>query len=221
MRVDLHMHTRFSPDSEMSPEALVKRCVKVGLDCIAVTDHNTIEGAREVKRIAPFRVIVGEEVGSSDGEITGLFLEEAVPRGLSPLETVKLIKSQGGLVSIPHPYDRFRSSVITPRGIDEVLPYADIVEIFNSRNSLNADNRKAVELAEERGLLVSGVSDAHTPMELGRTYVEMPDFDGTPEDFTRALAQGTIVARKTSPLIHVLTTLTKAKKRLLGSRARL
>ena len=221
MRVDLHMHTRFSPDSEMSPEALVKRCVKVGLDCIAVTDHNTIEGAREVKRIAPFRVIVGEEVGSSDGEITGLFLEEAVPRGLSPLETVKLIKSQGGLVSIPHPYDRFRSSVITPRGIDEVLPYADIVEIFNSRNSLDADNRKAVELAEERGLLVSGVSDAHTPMELGRTYVEMPDFDGTPEGFKRALAQGTIVARKTSPLIHVLTTLTKAKKRLLGSRARL
>ena len=84
MRVDLHMHTHFSPDSEMSPEVLVERCVKVGLDCIAVTDHNTIEGAKEVKRIAPFTVIVGEEVGSSDGEITGLFLEEAVPRGLSP-----------------------------------------------------------------------------------------------------------------------------------------
>jgi predicted metal-dependent phosphoesterase TrpH len=220
MRVDLHMHTRFSPDSEMSPESLVKRCVKVGLDCIAVTDHNTIEGAKEVKRIAPFTVIVGEEVESSDGEITGLFLEEAVPRGLSPLETVKLIKEQGGLVSIPHPYDRFRSSVITPRGIEEVLPYADIVEIFNSRNSLDADNRKAVELADEHGLLTSGVSDAHTPIELGRTYVEMPDFDGTPEDFKQALAQGTIVARKTSPLIHVLTALTKAKRRVLGSRVR-
>ena len=220
MRVDLHMHTHFSPDSEMSPEALVKRCLKIGLDCIAVTDHNTIEGAKEVKRIAPFTVIVGEEVGSSDGEITGLFLEEAVPRGLSPLETVKLIKEQGGLVSIPHPYDRFRSSVITPRGIEEVLPYADIVEIFNSRNSLDADNRKAVELAEEHGLLTSGVSDAHTPMELGRTYVDMPDFDGTPEDFKRALAQGTIVARKTSPLIHVLTALTKVKRRVFGSRIR-
>ena len=220
MRTDLHMHTHFSPDSEMSPQALVKRCVKVGLDCIAVTDHNTIEGAKEVKRIAPFTVIVGEEVGSSDGEITGLFLEEAVPRGLSPLETVKLIKAQGGLVSIPHPYDRFRGSVITPRGIEEVLPYADIVEIFNSRNSLDADNRKAVELAGAHALLTSGVSDAHTPMELGRTYVEMPDFDGTPEDFKRALAQGAIVARKTSPLIHVLTTLTKVKKRVLGSRAR-
>ena len=198
----------------------MRRCVEVGLDCIAVTDHNTIEGAKEVSRIAPFTVIIGEEVASSDGEITGLFLEEAVPRGLSPLETVKLIKEQGGLVSIPHPYDRFRGSVITPRGIEEVLPYADIVEIFNSRNSLDADNRKAVELAGAHGLLTSGVSDAHTPMELGRTYVEMPDFDGTPEDFTRALAQGTIVARKTSPLIHVLTTLTKVKKRVLGSRAR-
>ena len=134
MRTDLHMHTHFSPDSEMSPQALVKRCVKVGLDCIAVTDHNTIEGAKEVKRIAPFTVIVGEEVGSSDGEITGLFLEEAVPRGLSPLETVKLIKAQGGLVSIPHPYDRFRGSVITPRGIE---PYADIVEIFNVSRTLS------------------------------------------------------------------------------------
>ena len=220
MRVDLHMHTHFSPDSEMSPETLVKRCVKVGLDCIAVTDHNTIEGAKDVERIAPFTVIVGEEVKSSDGEITGLFLEELVPRGLSPLETVKRIKDQGGLVSIPHPYDRFRSSVITPGGIEEVLPYADIVEIFNSRNSLDADNRKAVELADEHGLLTSGVSDAHTPMELGRTYVEMADFDGTPEDFKRALAQGTIVARKTSPLIHVLTALTKAKRRVFGSRVR-
>ena len=95
MRVDLHMHTHFSPDSEMSPEHLVRRCVEVGLDCIAVTDHNTIEGAKEVSRIAPFTVIIGEEVASSDGEITGLFLEEAVPRGLSPLETVKLIKGTG------------------------------------------------------------------------------------------------------------------------------
>ncbi len=214
IKADFHMHTHFSPDSEMSPTALVERCLKVGLECIAITDHNTIDGALEVKRIAPFKVIVGEEIASSSGEITGLFLNESIPRGLSPIETVERIKSQGGLVSIPHPYDRFRREVITRAGISEVIPYADIVEIFNSRNNLDADNRKAVELAEANGLLTSGVSDAHMPMELGRTYVEMPDFDGTPEEFKKSLAQGTIVARKMSPLIHVITTLVKIKKRI-------
>ena len=210
------MHTRFSYDSEMAPESLVARCEKTGLNCIAVTDHNTIDGALEVQRLASFMVIIGEEVGSTAGEITGLFLKEPVPRGLSPLETVERIKDQGGLVSIPHPFDRFRREVIHPGALDEVLPYVDIVEAFNSRNSLSADNRMAQELAERHGLLVSAVSDAHTTLELGRTYVEMPEFDGTPEGFKAALALGTMVARKTSPLIHVVTALTKLKKRIFA-----
>ena len=212
------MHTDFSPDSEVSPERLVDRCSRVGLDCIAVTDHNTIEGALSVQRIASFQVIVGEEVGSSEGEITGLFLKQTIPRGLSPKETAMRIKEQGGLVSIPHPFDRFRREVISRSALNEVLPYADIVEVFNSRNNLSADDRKAQEFANEHGLLTSGVSDAHTLMELGRTYVSMPDFDGTPDGFKQALAQGTIVGRRMSPLVHVLTTLTKLKRRLTGTR---
>ena len=188
----------------------------MGLNCIAITDHNTIVGALEVQRIAPFKVIVGEEIGSSEGEVTGLFLKEEVPRGLPPVETARRIKSQGGLVSIPHPFDRFRRGVISRRGLDDLLPYVDIVEVFNSRNNLSADDRKAEEFAQEHGLLTSGVSDAHTTMELGRTYVELREFDGTPEDFKRALAEATIRGRRTSPLIHVLTTLTKLSKRLTG-----
>ena len=209
------MHTHYSPDSEMSPERLVQRCLKVGLNCIAVTDHNTVAGAMEVRDSAPFIVIIGEEVGSSEGEITGLFLKESIPSGLSPLETATLVKEQGGLVSIPHPFDRFRRSVISRCALDEILPLTDIVEVFNSRNNLDADNQEAYRLAEEHGLLASGVSDAHTPMELGRTYVEMPEFDGTPEGFKEALAQATIVGRRMNPLIHVLTTFTKVKKRVL------
>ena len=212
------MHTHFSPDSEVSPEKLVERCIRVGLDCVAVTDHNTIEGALAVRQIAPFKVIIAEEVASSNGEITGLFLQETIPRGLSPLETVGRIREQGGLVSIPHPFDRFREEVISRDALKEILPYAEIVEVFNSRNNLRADDRKAEEFAREHGLLISGVSDAHTLMELGRTYVEMPDFDGTPADFKRALAQGRIVGRRMSPLIHVATTFIKLKKRLLGRR---
>ena len=211
------MHTHFSPDSETAPEKLVARCVEVGLSCIAVTDHNTIEGALEVERIAPFMVIVGEEVASSEGEITGLFLKEPVPKGLSPQETARRIKAQGGLVSLPHPFDRFRRAVLSRKALDELLPQVDIVEVFNSRNNLGADDRKAYDFAQEHGLLTSGVSDAHTTFELGRTYVEMPAFDGTPEGFKRALAQGNIVGRRTSPLIHVLTTFTKLRKRLIGA----
>ena len=218
LKADFHIHSHFSPDSEMSPERIVARCLQAGLDCIAVTDHNSIEGSLAVRRLAPFMVIVGEEVGSADGEITGLFLQEAIPRGLPAVETARRIKAQGGLVSIPHPFDRFRREVISRRALDEVLGYIDIVEVFNARNSMDADNRKANEFAREHGLLASAVTDSHTPMELGRTYVELPDFDGTPDGFKEALAGARLVARRISPLIHVATTLTKIKKRVLRRR---
>ena len=214
LKADFHMHTSYSPDSEMSPEALVARCLKVGLNCVAVTDHNTIEGALIVRDIAPFTVIIGEEIASAEGEITGLFLKEAIPKGLSPIDTVKLIKDQGGIVSIPHPFDRFRGSVISKKALDEILPYSDIVEVFNSRNNLKADDRKALHFAELHGLLASGVSDAHTPFELGRTYVSMPDFNGTPVSFMESLAQGKIVGKRSTFLVHVLTTFVKSKKKL-------
>ncbi len=211
------MHTHFSPDSEVVPEQLVDKCEEVGLSCIAVTDHNTIEGALAVRELAPFIVIVGEEVASSEGEITGLFLSEEVPRGLTPQETASRIKDQGGLVSIPHPFDRFRRGVISKQALDEVLPYADIVEVFNSRNNLARDDRKAAEFARAHGLLVSGVSDAHTTKELGRTYVEMREFDGTPQDFKEALAGATIVGHRSGPWVHVKTSLTKLRKKLRDS----
>ena len=210
------MHTHFSPDSETDPDKLVKRCLKVGLELIAVTDHNTIEGALKIKDSAPFPVIIGEEIKTSAGEITGLFLKETIPAGLSPIDTAHRIKDQGGLVSLPHPFDRFRSEVIDGKAIDELIPLLDIVEIFNSRNNLSADDRKAEKFAKEHNLLTSGVSDAHTLMELGRTYVQMPEFDGTPSDFKIALSKGTIVGKRMSPLIHIPTTLTRIKKKIIG-----
>ncbi len=212
------MHSHFSPDSEVSPEAMAKRCADVGLDYVAVTDHNTIEGSLAVREIAPFKVIIGEEVASASGEITGLFLKETISAGLTALQTVERIKDQGGLVSIPHPFDRFRSHVIEMDALHEILLYIDIVEGFNSRNNLARDDRKAQEFARTHGFITSGVTDAHTTMEIGRAYVEMPEFDGSPEDFLRALAEGQIVGRRMSPLVHVLTTLTKIKKRIIGRR---
>ena len=218
LKVDLHTHTHFSPDSEATPEAIVARCLEVGLGCIAVTDHNTIDGALAVQRVAPFPIIVGEEIRSADGEIIGLFLQEPVPRGLPAAETARLIKAQGGLVSIPHPFDRFRRAVIGEAGLREVLPYADIVEVFNARNTFQSSDRRAAALAQRHGLLRSAVSDAHTPYEIGRAYVEMREFDGTPDDFIAALGEGKTAGRRTTPLIHCLTTLTKLKRRLGLSR---
>ena len=220
LRLDLHIHTCFSPDSLMKPEELVARCLETGLDCVAVTDHNTIAGALKVKGLASFQVIVGEEIKSSDGEITGLFLEDRIPPGLPALETVQRIKEQGGLVSIPHPFDHFRRSVIKRQALQEILPYLDIVEAFNARNILQRDNRKALELALEHNILTSAVTDSHTPVEVGRAYVDIPDFDDTPSGLLQALAQGNLVRRQITPLIHFRTTLTKVGKRLARLRQR-
>ena len=216
MRIDLHVHSRFSPDSFMGLETLARRCVETGLDCIALTDHNTIEGALELKRLAPFPVIVGEEIKSAGGEIIGLFLHEEIPRGLPPLETVRLIKEQGGLVSVPHPFDHFRRSVIEREALLEILPHVDIIEAFNARNTLQRDNRAAEAIAQEHGVLTSSVTDSHTPVEVGRCYVDVPTFDMTPAGLLEGLARGKQTRRQMLPLIHFATTLTKTRKRLAG-----
>ncbi|MBI4336827.1 MAG: PHP domain-containing protein [Chloroflexi bacterium] len=214
LRADFHIHTVYSPDSCTSPAALVRRCVKMGLGCIAVTDHNTIKGALEVARIAPFRVIIGEEVRTAGGEIIGLFLSEAVPRGLSPLETVKRIKAQGGLIAIPHPFDRVRRSVIRPEALAEVLPQVDIVEGFNARNTFQRANAQALELARQHNLIATAVSDAHHVLEVGRTYTELPPFDGTPAGLREALRAAHLVGRPAGPLVHLISTWNKLRRRL-------
>ena len=217
LKSDLHLHTSFSPDSLMPPSRLVERCLATGLMCIAVTDHNTLRGALEVQRLAPFTVILGEEIRTAEGEMVGLFLREEVPPRLSVQETARRVHEQGGLVALPHPFDRFRRSVITAKGLEEARLHVDIIEAFNARNTLQGANRQAAALAKEWGVLASAVSDSHTPWEVGRTYMELPEFDGTAKGFKRSLAQARLVRRPITPFIHVLTTLTKLRKRL-GSR---
>ena len=215
LRADLHIHTSFSHDCATPPEKLVAQCSRRGLNCIAITDHNTVQGALAVQELAPFTVIVGEEIRTLGGELTGLFLSEEVPGGLSPIETARRIKDQGGLVSIPHAFDRFRSSVITPEALTEVLPFTDIIEVFNARNTFEHADRKAQEVAQTHGLAASAVSDAHTLLEVGRTFASIPEFDGTAQGFLESLRRGTLVCHRSSPLVHVATTYHKIKGRLL------
>lgn len=213
LRGDFHMHTSFSHDCLTPPESLVKRCAEVGLTCIAVTDHNSIEGGRAVRELASFQVIVGAEIKSTAGEITGLFLEEAVPPGLEPIATAKRIKDQGALVSIPHPFTGMGRSALDRSTAAELLPYVDIVEGFNARTMRASDNAAAVQFAKGHGLPMTAVSDAHTTRELGRTYTEFPEFDGTPEGFRQALIEARLVAVPAGAFVHVYTTLNKLARR--------
>ena len=214
LKVDLHMHTRFSHDSGAPPSSVVARCLETGLNCIAVTDHNTIRGALEVREIAPFQVIVGAEIKSAAGDIIGLFLEREIPRGLPAPDTVRAIKEQGGLVLVPHPFDRLRPSAISHEALLEILPQVDVMEAFNAHNLLMRDNDRAASFCREKGLVAAAVSDSHTPLELGHTYMEVAEFDGTPEGFREALALGSLVKRRANRVLRLTTVYVKLRRAL-------
>ena len=215
LRGDFHIHSSFSKDCNTPPERILARCLEVGLNCVAITDHNNIDGARALKAIAPFTVIVAEEVFSSEGEIIGLFLSEPVPGGLPPLETINRIREQGGLVSIPHPFDRVRRGPLTKAALRKALPQADFVEAFNSRTLLRRDIEISANLLVEFPNLVPLVaSDAHTPGEIGASILEFDSFDGTPEGFKSAVAGGVAHTRRTGPLVHAVTAVVKTQKLL-------
>jgi predicted metal-dependent phosphoesterase TrpH len=217
LKADLHVHTWRSSDSTSAPDKIVQRCLDIGIDCIAVTDHHTIAGALEVKQIAPFKVIVGEEMLTTRGEIMGLFLSEEIPSRLTPIETVARIKAQGGLVCVPHPFDRFRPHSRLRRDVLEALvPDIDLVEVFNSRTYLLSDSARALEFARGHGLPGIAGSDAHVVSEIGRSCVELPDFNDA-EQFRLALGQATIVGRKTAILTHFYNVWNRLIKPLRGS----
>jgi hypothetical protein len=196
-------------------EQIVVRCVELGINCIAVADHNTVAGALKLREIAPFKIIVAEEILTPVGEIMGLFLNEAVPRGLSPQETISQIRNQGGLVAIPHPFGRslpWNNNILTST---EVLSQVDIIETFNSRTPFSNSISRARELANQQGKVASAGSDAHTLKEIGRAYVEMPEFDGS-DDFLNSLAQGKIFGQKSGHFAHFASTWARIRKHILG-----
>jgi predicted metal-dependent phosphoesterase TrpH len=215
IKADLHVHTCYSIDCLTPLEQIVERCLELGINCISVADHNTIAGALKLREIAPFKVIVAEEVLTPVGEIMGLFLSEAVPRGLSPQETISRIRSQGGLVAIPHPFGRSLPWNANPLTSTEVLSQVDIIETFNSRTPFSNSNARAWKLAKEHGKAASAGSDAHTLGEIGRAYVEMPEFDG-PDDFLNSLAQGKIFGQKSSYFAHFASMWARIRKHILG-----
>lgn len=211
IRADLHVHTGYSPDCSTSLEDIIARCMKIGVNCVAVTDHNTIAGALDMKRLAPFKVIVGEEIDTSDGEVIGYFLQDHIPKGLSPGETIARIRKQGGVVCVPHPFDRFRLSALRRQTLEGLVAQIDIIEVLNSRLVLLRHADMARRFAEEHGLLVSAGSDAHTCSEVGNACVEMPDFNDAAH-FLDALARGRLVGKRSSPWVRVRSNWAKLRR---------
>jgi predicted metal-dependent phosphoesterase TrpH len=167
--------------------------VSSGIDVLCITDHNAINGAREMIGHLPCRVIVGEELKTYAGEIIGLFLTERVPTGVSPVQAAQLIRNQHGLVYIPHPFDPMRRNLAEPalRDLAE-RGLIDAVEVLNAKTSLASLNTQAAAFATEYDLAGGAGSDAHVPLAIGAAYVEMIDFDG-PDEFLRNLRTARIV----------------------------
>jgi len=185
-------------DCNSSLEDIVNRCLETGINCIAIADHDTVEGALKMQGLAPFPVIVAEEILTPQGEIMGIFLKEGVPLGLPIEQAISHIKAQDALVCLPHPFDTFRGLRLDSKRLDELVEKIDIVEVFNARSPLLRYSIKAQALASKYGIPGTAGSDAHTLREIGNTYIEMPEFKGR-DDFLQALAKGRIFGHRASP----------------------
>jgi predicted metal-dependent phosphoesterase TrpH len=180
LRVDLHLHSHYSHDGTSSLQQLIDRAHECGLDRLALTDHNTIEGALELERIAPDLAIAAEEAKTLEGEVIGLFITQRVPPFLAAERAMDLIHGMGGLVYIPHPLDRNRSH-FSPHRIAALADRIDIIETYNPWCDAAA-NQAAAQLADELGKVVATGSDSHSAEELGRSWMEMEEYEGV-EDF--------------------------------------
>jgi predicted metal-dependent phosphoesterase TrpH/glycosyltransferase involved in cell wall biosynthesis len=200
IEVDLHMHTDHSNDCATPVDVLLSTARDVGLGAIAVTDHNEVSGAHDARAKAAeygVKVIVGEEVKTADqGEVIGLFIEDKIPRGMTLAETIAAIRSQGGLVYVPHPFDRLHS-VPDYEHMLAVVSDIDAIEVFNPRIAIPAFNEEAVRFAAKYRIVAGAGSDSHVARGLGSVRIRMRDFEG-PEEFLESLRDADITGTPSS-----------------------
>jgi predicted metal-dependent phosphoesterase TrpH len=192
-------------------EDIVKRCQKLGLTCIAIADHDAVEGGLELQKIAPFKVIVAEEVQTYNGEVMGMFLKKRIASGIPLQQAIAAIKEQGGLVNIPHPFDPMRGLRLNADEFNKLAPQIDMIEVFNARVPTTQTNTKAENFAREHNLPGTAGSDSHSIAEMGSVAVAMNDFT-TPAEFLAALRTATIEGKRASPFVHFHSTVAKIKK---------
>ena len=210
---DFHIHNRFSRDSILSEDKLIRLALERGLTHVAVTNHNNVEGAIAVRdrTVAlgvdeQLTVILGEEVSTSDGEVVGVFLERTIPRGLTADQTADEIHAQGGLVSIPHPFDPFRASHIRRAPLEALAAAGkiDMLEVFNSRVTLSRHNQEAAEFAARHDIPGIACSDTHSGFEVAMSFNALPAF-ATADELRLALAENEWHGSRSTVLIHLTT----------------
>ena len=220
--IDLHCHTSASFDSLAAPSAVVRAAAARGITHLAITDHEHIDGALEARATAerehlPVTVIVGQEIRTPSGDMIGAFLTEPIPPGMSPAEVVATVRAQGGLVGIPHPFDRFRGSLLRDARLERLVRQVDWVEAHNARVAVGSGNTRAAELAREGGVAGIAVSDAHSAFEVGVAYTALDGDPSTPAGLLTALPTAELIPGRASFYVRLLTPVAKAVQRARGN----
>jgi glycosyltransferase involved in cell wall biosynthesis len=196
---DLHLHTEHSYDCALPVPELLGYAEQQGLGAIAVTDHNVFAGAQEAVKLARGRqltVIPGEEVKTQSGEVIGLFLHEEIPRGMTIEDTIAAIREQGGVVYLPHPFDRLHT-IPDASTLHRLLSEIDVFEVYNARLLFEGFNEEALRFARKYNLTMGAGSDAHVLQGVGTGLVRMRAF-GSPEEFLWSLGTAEILRRPKS-----------------------
>jgi predicted metal-dependent phosphoesterase TrpH len=217
--IDLHCHTAASFDSLAKPADVVKAAASRGLTHLLVTDHDRIDGALAAREAAPagLTVLVGEEIKTAEGDLIAAFLERAVAPGMSAAETVAAVREQGGLVGIPHPFDRMRGSVRTDARMSALAPLVDWIEVHNAR-LIGGGNEQAAAFAKAQGIPGVAASDAHSVLEVGVAYTALDGDPSTPAGLLAALPAAEIVPGRATYVVRLWTPVAKAVNRLRGNR---
>lgn len=213
LQVEFHCHTHASKDSLTRPEDLVKVARRKGIDRLIVTDHNTIVGALVAQALDPERVIVGEEIMTTHGEILASFVSEEVPPFLSPAETIQRLKDQGAFISVSHPFDTQREGGWKEQDLLEIVPLVDAIEVYNSRCMFPGFNRAAWRFAEKHDIPGTVGSDAHALFEVGRSLLLLEPFEG-PNGMRNVIRRGIPQVRWSLPWVHLASRYASFRKKL-------
>lgn len=202
LTVELHCHTCFSTDSLLTPASLLEAARRKAIDRVIITDHNSVRGAQIAASLDPQRVIIGEEILTTRGELLAFYVQEELPPGLDPSTAIDRLRKQGALISVSHPFDTIRHGAWDERDLRAILPLVDALEICNARTWSRRPNERAARLAVEAGLPGTAGSDAHTAFELGRSGMRLAPFHDA-ASLLASIRTGEIISRLSPPWVHL------------------
>ena len=216
-KIELHSHTIYSKDCLTQLNDLPEICRQKGIDKLAITDHNRAAGALNAFRLFPILVIPGEEIMTTDGELLAWYIREEVPAGLTPEETIRLLRDQGAMIGVAHPFDRYRKGAWTAESLERIVDQVDAIEVFNSRCLKQEDNDRALAFAEQQGKLMTCGSDAHIRREYGKSTLLAEPFASTGDGLRQALQTAERHEELSDFAVHFGTRYAKWVKRLVPS----